>query len=107
MNDAAVRQILDEIQKSKDELKNTIIAIDELERNGTEETKIIKGNSQPATPTQNLIKEYDSLEELNCTEKLDHQKFPKENKKGKLHFENPSSIKLRPNSSSTHTKRGK
>ncbi|KAG5900603.1 hypothetical protein JTB14_017458 [Gonioctena quinquepunctata] len=26
MNDAAVRQILDEIQKSKDELKNTIIA---------------------------------------------------------------------------------
>ncbi|KAG5870277.1 hypothetical protein JTB14_010127 [Gonioctena quinquepunctata] len=81
------------------------LQIDELERNGTEETKIIKGNSQPATPTQNLIKEYDSLEELNCTEKLDHQKFPKENKKGKLHFENPSSIKLRSNSSSTHTKR--
>ncbi|KAG5891365.1 hypothetical protein JTB14_007605 [Gonioctena quinquepunctata] len=164
MNDAAVRQILDEIQKSKGELKNTIFAkvensalknkleilerdnklinivifrhnktneevqantiadelkelleielsdrdiIDELERNGIEETKIIKENSQPATPTQNLFKEYDSLEELNYTEKLDHPKFPKENKKGKLYLKKPSSIKLRSNSSSTHTQRGK
>ncbi|KAG5899418.1 hypothetical protein JTB14_033611 [Gonioctena quinquepunctata] len=162
MNDAAVRQILDEIQKSKDtiiaikvefishlkkkqilknaaKLKGTKITIsndstikqweyfrtlrdhqayekrngkdcyikgsklitdgnaysvDELERNGIEKTKKFKGKT--ATPTQNLIKEYDSLEELNYTEKLDHPKFPKENKEGKLYLENTHTTSFAP-----------